>query len=291
MKLSACCRAVYHYEASVSFSPHVVRLFPRQDHGLRLRGFRFLTNAAAQVQHRRDLFDNWVARCFYPEPSANLRFEARLELEVEARNAFDFLLDASVVRFPFAYAEADRRALEPYLRLEEPDRVRAFPGWESPVATAASDTTRELVELNRALHAAVRYERREHGAPYAPAETLRRAAGSCRDIAVLHAAILRSHGVAVRLVSGFLFETGQGTRVADGALHLWTEAFLPGAGWLGFDPTNGVLCDHLYVPCAVGIVPDDVAPFSGSYYADRPVGSRLDAAVEILATGGGEAPV
>ena len=264
MNLSARCRALYRYQESVGFSPHVVRLFPRQDHGLRVRDFRFVTNAPAHVQHRRDRFDNWVARCFFPEPAAQLRFEVELALEVAGRNAFDFLLDAGVATFPFTYTDEDRAALEPFLRISDPDRIQGCPGWPAPGGGAPSDTTRELVALNAALHAALRYERREQGAPRAPAETLRLGIGSCRDIAVLHTAILRTHGVATRLVSGFLFETGLGPRVADGALHLWTEAYLPGAGWLGFDPTNGVLCDHLYVPCAVGIGPADVAAFSGS---------------------------
>lgn len=282
MKLCARCRTWYTYEREVSFSPHLVRLFPRQDHGVRVRDFRFRTNAGAQVQHRRDLYDNWIARCFLPEPGARLRFEADLELEVAERNPFDFLVDADATRFPFAYRDVERAALVPFLEVEAADRVEGFPGWDSPDAGAGGDTVSVLVEMNRALHRAIRYERREHGEPHPPAETLRRGAGSCRDTARLHAAILRTRGIAARLVSGFLFETGSGPRVAEGALHLWTEAYLPGAGWVGFDPTNGVLCDHLYVPTAVGAGPRDVAPVLGSYYADAAVGSRIESQVEIL---------
>ena len=99
------------------------------------------------------------------------------------------------------------------------------------------------------------YERREEGVAREPAETIALGRGACRDFAVLLAVLLRQMGVAARLASGYMVETGERERRAEGALHAWTEAYLPGAGWIGLDPTNGILCDHHHILAAVGLEP------------------------------------
>lgn len=102
-------------------------------------------------------------------------------------------------------------------------------------------------------------------------------------MAVLLAEALRHNGIAARLVSGFLWEgdADEKDRRAASAMHAWVDAYLPGAGWVGFDPTHGVLCDHCFVATAVGTRPDDIAPVSGSYFSDIPVRSRLTTAIEV----------
>jgi transglutaminase-like putative cysteine protease len=116
-----------------------------------------------------------------------------------------------------------------------------------------------------------------------PAETLRRGRGACRDSALLAAAILRHRGIATRLVSGYLSELHlpPEDRRAEAALHAWVEAYVPGAGWIGLDPTHGVLCDHCFLPAAVGISPADVAPISGNYFSPHPVPSRMFSSVTV----------
>src|SRR5690606_33124235 len=106
---------------------------------------------------------------------------------------------------------------------------------------------------------------------------------SCRDFAVLFAEVLRRNGVAARLASGFLWEDKDpgSPRRAENALHAWVEAYLPGAGWLGFDPTNGVLCDHHFLVTAVGLLPADVSPISGHYYGNQTIASRLETSLTI----------
>ena len=270
-------RADYVYEETVSFSPHVFRLFPKSDSFLRVVAGSFETNSNAVVRHRRDLFDNPIAHCFYPEKSDTLHCELTLLIEVEEHNAFDFLLDTRAVELPFDYTAREAQLLGPYLAAE---RV-TLPFWNAP--TGKAPTVDTLVDLNTAIYEALEYERREEGAARSPAETLAAGSAACRDLAVLLAAALRPLGLASRLASGFLceFEADEEDRRAEGALHAWTEVFLPGAGWLGMDPTNGTFCSHHHITAAVGLAPDDVAPVLGSYFGDRRVPSRMDAKLEI----------
>lgn len=279
MNLAIRYAANYRYDATASLSPHVARLLPRQDLFVRSERTEFSTNPGANVQYRQDLFDNLVARCFYPHPVDTLEFRLELDLHLTERNAFDFLLDPHALTLPFAYEEAEARVLAPYLRTAGPQEFPESLRLES-VPRPTVDT---LLAMNLWLHTNIAYERREEGDAYASEDTLRLGRGSCRDFAVLFADVLRTHGVATRLASGFLWEddSEEAPRRAENAMHAWVEAYLPGAGWLGFDPTNGVLCDHHYIVTAVGLTPADISPVSGHYYGNQPIASVLDATLTI----------
>ena len=252
---------------------------PRQDLSVRSLSTDFSTNAGANVQYRQDLFDNLVARCFYPDPVDCLQFQLELHLTLTEKDPFHFLLDSEALALPFAYQPAESRVLAPYLHITEPFAL--------PDPLRREDSPRPTVEtlaaMNSWLPANLAYERREEGDPYAPAETLQLGKGSCRDFAVLFADVLRIHGVAARLVSGFLWEGDlpDAERRADNAMHAWVEAYLPGAGWLGLDPTNGVLCDHHYIGTAVGLTPQDISPISGHYFGKQTIDHTLDATLTI----------
>jgi len=143
-------------------------------------------------------------------------------------------------------------------------------------------TVDTLVALNAALHDNLAYERREEGAAYAPEETLRLGRGSCRDFTVLLAEVARSLGLAARLASGYLCEFGNESKVAEGALHAWTEIYLPGAGWVGFDPTNGYLCNHHHITAAVGLTPEDISPILGNYFHPTHVPAQMTTSLQIF---------
>jgi transglutaminase-like putative cysteine protease len=270
-------RTDYIYEEPVSFSPHLFRLFPKADSFLNVRSSTFETNETATVRHRRDLFDNPITHCFYPEPSNILHTEVRLEVLVRERNAFDFLLETEALEVPFDYSSRAAHFLAPYLNAESIE----LPFFSLPEKTAPTVST--LVEMNDAIFRNLEYERRDEGEARSPKETLSIGRASCRDFNVLLAAALRGLGLASRLASGFLceFETAQEDRTAEGALHAWTEVFLPGAGWVGLDPTNGAFCNHNHITTAVGLTPQDVAPVRGHYYGDRRIPSRMEATLEM----------
>ena len=276
MKIEILYQATYQYAEPVTFSPHVFRLIPRVDRSVKLRHFDFATNSNAVVYWRRDLFDNEVASVFFPEPSPNLLTQLRLQLEVESKNAFGFLLESRALEMPFSYESRERCILAPYLAGHP---APPLPFWQPPTDRKA--TVDLLSSLNSALFRNIQYERRQEGHARTTAETLSLGRGACRDIAVVLVDMLRGLGLAARFASGYLCEYGETDKRAEGALHAWVETYLPGAGWIGLDPTNGTFCDHHHLTAAVGADITDVAPIEGSYYHPTSVPHQMMAALEI----------
>ena len=277
MKLSIEYRAEYRYEGKVSLSPHIVRLFPRDALQSRVRSFRFATNKTGSVHWRHDLFDNVVAQCFYPREDDRLVFSLDAQIEVEERNPFGFLLDSRALQWPPESTPREQEVLGAFMQPQPVDLPAAL----RPVS--GGDTVGALVAMNQWIHTHIAYERREDGEAHPPDETLRLRRGACRDTAMLLVAALRAQGMAARLVSGYLWESASDPagRKADGSLHAWTEVFLPGAGWVGMDPSNGVFADHHYIAASVGITPADIAPVTGLYFGDRKIPHQLETSLAI----------
>ncbi len=280
MKLAIRYSATYQYAEEASFSPHLVRLFPRHDISTNIDRLVFHTDASADVQYRKDLYDNLVATCFYPKHLDCLHYNLEIDLTIQPKNAFHFLLASHALNLPFTYQQDEAKVLSPYLA----------PQWEAgPLPpelqrpSSPPPTVDLIVAMNTWLHKNIAYERRDEGDPNPPTETLRLQKGSCRDYAVLFVEILRHHGLAARLASGYLWEddTPENSRRAENALHAWVETYLPGAGWLALDPTNGVLCDHHFLPAAVGLGPPDIAPILGHYYGKKTITSTLETTLSI----------
>jgi len=280
MRIQVKYRVVYHYESSVSFSPHIFRLFPRVDRFVHVQEVKFETDKGADVQYRRDLFDNEIARCYYPEKGTDLNATLLLDLELQEKNPFHFLFESHALDFPFQYKPHEQDALAPYLKTRSPSASPELPFWQpkpGPTLTA-------ILELNEAIYKNIKYERRDEGEAREPAETLAIGSGACRDFSVLLAEVLRRNGVAARLASGYLCEFGDDDKEkrAVGAFHAWVEAYLPGAGWVGIDPTNGTFTNHYHIVTAVGLVPDDISPVTGTYYNKTRVESKMDAVLELI---------
>lgn len=267
----------YAYAEPVSFSSHLFRLFPKCDRYVSLRSLAFQTNLDAAISYRRDLFDNEIASCFYPEKSALLSAGLQITLDIQKRNAFDFLLAPHALNVPFTYTPQEAHVLLPFMLAVS--QIPTLPFWQPPAEP--QPTIHTLTSLNEAIHDNLAYERRDEGAAYLPEETLRLGRGACRDFAVLFAEAARGLGLAARLASGYLCEFGDGEKKAEGALHAWTEVYLPGAGWVGFDPTNGYLCNHNHLTAAVGLTPEDVSPVLGCYYHPTAVTSHMTASLQI----------
>ena len=281
MKLGIRYQTTYRYDQAVRFSPHDVRLFPRQDRFSRVRRLDFKTSPPTNVRFARDVFDNTVASCFFPDASAELQLQLTLDLEIDEKDPFHFILENSAVELPFEYDPAIHAVLAAY-RKRRTDEALIVPGWTPPTVKENRNTVATLADLNRLLHESIGYERREEGPALAPIETLQRGRGACRDIAVLLAELLREMGLAARLVSGYLRESESETRRAEGSLHAWTEVFLPGAGWVGLDPTNGIFCNHNFISAAVGLTSADITPISGSYFHKEQIPSQMSSRLELL---------
>lgn len=281
MKLKIKKESLYNYAEPVSFSPHHVRIFPRVDLFVKVERVVFETAPGADVQYRQDLFDNLIAYCFYPKTGLELPFRLELDLEVKEKNPFHFLLESTGFKIPPEYRPDRAEILEPYLR---PEGGCKLPDPLAP--TVPRPTVETLVNFNHWIYENIGYESRQLGKPYTPAETLKKGSGSCRDFAALLVEALRQNGVAARLASGFVWEgdKAEEDKRASSAMHLWVEACLPGAGWIGMDPTNGVLTDHHFITTAVGRSHEDVSPISGVFYSSKPVENNLTTILSVEKT-------
>ena len=281
MKLGLRYLTTYRYEEPVGFSPHEVRLFPRSDRFSRVRRLDFTTTPKGTIRYGRDLFENTVASCYFPERSKELTFRLAINLDLDEKDPFHFILERDAVEMPLEYDERTRALLAAYRepQVKQPLKV---PGWEPPSPRKRRGTVETLVDLNKRLHECIGYERREEGEALSPVETLRLGRGACRDVAVLLAEMLRQMGLAARLTSGYLRESDSETKRAEGSLHAWTEVFLPGAGWIGMDATNGVLANHNFIAAAIGLAPGDITPISGVYYHSKRVPAQMTSKLQLL---------
>src|SRR5580700_5756511 len=242
----------YAYEEPVSFSTHAVRLYPRTDQAIVTHHTQTQVNLESDIQYRRDIFDNLVANCFLP------------------KNPFHFLLAPRALQLPFKYTPDEERVLGPYRIVNPEEEADTEAIWQ---LNGKRNTVDALVELAATLHSEIAYEVRVEGEARLPSQTIELRSGACRDTALLCATILRKIGLGVRVVSGFFcdFHVDIKDRRAESDLHAWVEVFLPGAGWVGIDPTNGTFCDHRFIPTAVGAQMTDIAPTQGSYFGEEKV--------------------
>lgn len=280
MRISVRYSARFEYAQAASFSPHRIHLFPRHHLFVNVDRIAFSTDASASVQYGQDLFDNPTATCIYPHPLDTLEFRLEFDASLQAWDPFHFLLDSYALRLPFEYRPEENAVLAPFRRARF--KTGALPAALAPASPRP--TVEALVAINEWLHDNIGYERREEGDAFPPRTTLERQKGSCRDFAVLLAEVLRTHGLAVRLASGYLWqdESENGSEQARNAFHAWVETYLPGAGWVGLDPTNGILCEHHFLATAVGLGAADIAPIVGHYYGKEKIASELATALQIV---------
>ena len=267
----------------MGFGEHSLFLRPRESQVIHVDSFALETKPAGKVRWVRDCFNNVVAVVsFGLEESAELAFHCKMTFEVAEENPFDFILESRAGDFPFSYDEKEKSALGPYLKAEEAARWPVL-DW-ARVALGDPSKKREtisvLTDLNLAIHRQIAYEQRDEEGTQSPNETLERGRGACRDMAELFVATSRHLGLAARFVSGYLYEPPQpdgtsGFNVAAGSMHAWAEVYLPGAGWRGFDPTNGLLTDHHFLPAAVANRPEWVSPIQGRYFHAGSVDSEM----------------
>ena len=256
-------RTRYRYRRPVSLSPQDIRLRPDDRNAAVIETYRL---AIAPRAHRltwyEDAYRNHVARALFAEPVSELALDVELVASLATANPFDFLIDEHAARLPFEYSEADRQALAAFL-----DRERggpAFGAWLETVRRellgAHTDTVGFLVSVNRALAKEIRYRRRAEPGVRLCETTLVERNGSCRDSGWLLVQTLRHLGIAARYTSGYLIQLGADDSVD---LHAWCEAYVPGAGWIGLDPTSGLLTAEGHLRLAVAAQPAETAPVHG----------------------------
>ena len=277
-------RTTYRYREPTGFGPHTLMLRPKESRTLRLHTHTLEISPAASVSWAHDVTGNSVATASFHEPADTLTIDsvATLTLDVEKWPVFD--IAATATTYPFLLSEdemTDLGALRLQAYLDSDGALRAWA--QGFVARQGTDTLSLLKDISQGVAAQIVYQEREDDSAQAPVETLARGAGSCRDFAVLFVDAVRALGFGARIVSGYLYDPDRNLTGSSGAgsTHAWAEVYLPGAGWIVFDPTNRSVGGFNLIPVAVARHIRQVMPVSGSFIGDADAFEALDVSVSV----------
>jgi uncharacterized protein (DUF2126 family) len=270
--LTHCTR--YRYDRPVTLSPHEIRLRPAPHCRTPITAYSLAIEPAEHfVNWQQDPYGNFVARVVFPGMTERLEVSVDLHAELTVINPFDFFVEPYAEAFPFAYAPALEKELAPFL--EAPREGERFDRWVARFREAMRpdiSTVNLLVEVNQRVKDDIAYVVRMESGVQSPDATIAGATGSCRDSAWLLVQVLRRLGVAARFASGYLIQLAPDVKPLDGPagverdftdLHAWAEAYVPGAGWVGLDPTSGLLAGEGHIPLACTASPGSAAPITG----------------------------
>ncbi|MDA8484303.1 transglutaminase family protein [Pseudomonas resinovorans] len=262
----------YRYDREVNLGPQIIRLRPAPHSRTRVLGYSLKVSPGKHfINWQQDPQGNYLARLVFPDKTREMKVEVDLVAEMAVFNPFDFFLEPIADQFPFSYTADDQRELAPYL-----SRLPATPlfaDYLDRIDLTPKGTVDFLVALNQQLSRDIRYLIRMEPGVQTPEQSLELASGSCRDSAWLLVQLLRHLGLAARFVSGYLIQLTADQKSLDGPsgtevdftdLHAWCEVYLPGAGWVGLDPTSGLFAGEGHIPLACSPEPSSAAPISGA---------------------------
>ncbi|CPR12285.1 transglutaminase [Mycobacterium bohemicum DSM 44277] len=275
-------RTSYTFDRLVAVYPHVVRLRPAPHCRTPIEAYSLRVEPAEHfINWQQDAVGNFLARLVFPNPTRQLTITVGLIADLKVINPFDFFIEDWAEVWPadgMTYPRALADDLEPYLRPVDEDGEGSGPGeltraWVDNFSVPEGTRTIDmLVGLNRAINADVAYSVRMEPGVQTPDYTLRTGVGSCRDSAWLLVSVLRRMGLAARFVSGYLVQLASDIEALDGPsgpaadftdLHAWAEVYIPGAGWIGLDPTSGLFAGEGHIPLAATPHPAGAAPITG----------------------------
>ena len=275
---------VYRYSEPVGLGEHRMMFRPRESHDLRLVNTRLnITPAPARVRWLHDVFDNSLAIATFDAETAELRFDSTVTLEHFEIPLPDYPLEEYARTYPFQYGEDELPDLAQGLRCHYPSTYSA--GWAEQFLDPSGHT--DTIGLLRSITSAVkqhfRYQRRSEKGIQSPAETLQCRMGSCRDFALLMMEAVRCLGLAARFVSGYIFvpDMDASDVTCGGSTHAWMQVYLPGAGWVDFDPTNNIIGNRNLIRVAVAWDPKQVLPLWGTFLGPASAFLGMDVSVSV----------
>lgn len=261
----------YHYDRLISLSPHLIRLRPAPHCRTPIQAYSLkVTPKEHFINWQQDPFGNYMARLIFLEKTRELTVEVDLVAEIIVINPFDFFVEEYAEKYPFTYEEKLAKELTPYLEITE--HGPRLTKWLTTVDRTPLRMEDFLVPLNQRLQKQIGYTIRLEPGVQTCEETLEKGTGSCRDTAWLLTQILRHLGLAARFVSGYLVQLTADVKSLDGPsgpsadftdLHAWTEVYVPGAGWIGLDPTSGLFAGEGHIPLACTPDPGNASPITG----------------------------
>jgi uncharacterized protein (DUF2126 family)/transglutaminase-like putative cysteine protease len=264
-------KTIYSFDRPVSLSPHVFRLRPAVHSRTPIKAYALHIEPKNHfINWQQDPFGNILARVVFPEKCRKLSVEVEVIADMTVINPFDFFVEDYAEKYPFQYDSLTLKELQPYLELAENGPL--LMQWVKDFDVTKRSINDFLVDVNRAVFAAISYNIRMEVGIQSCEETLKIRSGSCRDSAWLLVQILRHLGLAARFVSGYLVQLTADIKSLDGPsgpehdftdLHAWTEVYIPGAGWIGLDPTSGLLAGEGHIPLACTPDPASAAPVTG----------------------------
>lgn len=265
-------RTAYYYDKPVVLSPQVARLRPAPHCRTPVTSYSFKVKPEQHfLNWQQDPYGNFLARLVFPERAREFVVDVDLIAEMTVINPFDFFLEPDANDFPFTYSEAAKVQLHPYLALEP--NSPCLLEFVAAAPRKSPGTIDFVVDLNRYVHDHVKYVIRLEPGVQTCEQTLTLASGSCRDSAWLLVQLMRHLGLAARFVSGYLIQLKPDVAPLEGPagavtdftdLHAWAEVYLPGAGWVGLDPTSGLLAGEGHLPLAATPDPESAAPITGA---------------------------
>ncbi len=261
----------YRYRRPVRFNEHRMMFRPRDSHDVRLLDARLAISPVARVRWYHDVFGNSITIASFDQAADELRFESTIVVERFGLIYPEFMIERHARTVPFVYSTEEMTDLGRTVERHYPDRERRVDDWARGFMSGGGQTETEalLVEMTRAINRDFTYQERFEPGIRSPVETLAAGAGSCRDLALLMMEAARSLGLAARFVSGYLHdppvEGGGDAMVGTGTTHAWAQVYLPGAGWVEFDPTNGLVGGTNLIRVAVARDPSQAIPLQGSY--------------------------
>ena len=265
----------YHYDRPVNLTPHQVRLRPAPHARTPILAYSLTVEPGDHfINWQQDPYANYIGRFVFPNPTKVLTFTVDLIADLTVINPFDFFVEKEAEHFPFYYEAQLKHELSPFLQADAAAPLLAdwLKRFAQDLGNKPMPTTDFLVFINQRLQNDIAYLVRMEPGVQSPEETLTLKRGSCRDTGWLLVQILRHLGLAARFVSGYLIQLVADQKALDGPsgttvdfsdLHAWTEVYIPGAGWVGLDPTSGLLVGEGHIPLACTAMPSSAAPVTG----------------------------
>jgi transglutaminase-like putative cysteine protease len=294
-----CIRHVtlYCYRSPVRLGEHRMTFRPQDSYDQRLiHSILTIEPYPADIHWLHDAFGNSVAVARFEGLTRDLRFESRVMLDHAPSNAPEVRIEDRAKTYPFSYTPEELPDLAPCIARNYPDPGRKVERWVRQFLrrSGATPTGELLKTITYAIKDGFAYTRRLEPGTWPPAETLAQGRGSCRDLALFMIEAVRALGLAARFVSGYIYvpeRDDDGSRLGGGSTHAWCQVYLPGAGWVEFDPTNGIVGNADLIRVAVARDPSQAIPLSGTWYGEPDVfeSMRVDVEVTKPAPGSGAA--